>query len=219
MGKRGSDLRRSLHSGPRRNRTPLGKGRKPSKVHHFSKLGFLSFFYVYPVNLWFDCSKLLLKRTVLGVPPVMITTAAKRNLGKAVGKTSIPANECECQSQQLQPPHGFFWLFFFSDHCSLLTAHLALLTAHCSLLTAHCSLGTFYFIPPFSPPSGLAQQLFQEPSAKSKFLAVVGVSNAPSKCSMVLFPDPLGPVMATNSRSAISTSTASNARTANSPEP
>jgi len=27
---------------------------------------------------------------------------------------------------------------------------------------------------PFSPPSGLAQRLFQEPTAKSKFLAVQG---------------------------------------------
>jgi len=148
-GKRGSDLRRSLHSGPRRNRTPPGKERKPSKVHHFSKIGFLSFFCVYPVNLWFDCSKILLKRTVLGVPPVMITTAAKRNLGKAVGKTTIPANECECQSQQMRPPHGCFWLFFFSDHCSLLTRHFSLHS------------------PPFSPPSGPAQRQFQEPPEKA----------------------------------------------------
>jgi len=46
------------------------KNTDKTKEIEFSAGSYPSFICVYPVNLWFDCSKLLLKRTVLGQPPV-----------------------------------------------------------------------------------------------------------------------------------------------------
>ena len=49
--------------------------------------------------------------------------------------------------------------------------HRAVCRNFASLITAHSA--PFTSFSPFSPPSSLAQRLFQEPPAKSKFLAVV----------------------------------------------
>jgi len=53
-------------------------------------------------------------------------TAAKIILGEAGREAMLALNECEHQSQQLRTSHGCFWLFFFSDHCSLGTLHFIL---------------------------------------------------------------------------------------------
>ena len=45
-----------------------------TKEIEFSAGSYPSFICVYPVNLWFDCSKLLLKRTVLSVSPTSSST-------------------------------------------------------------------------------------------------------------------------------------------------
>jgi len=68
----------------------------------------------------------LLLKVWLVFIPASKTIAAKNLLGRAIGKAKFPANECECQSQQLRSPYGCFWLFFFSDHCSLGTFHFIL---------------------------------------------------------------------------------------------
>jgi len=46
-------------------RAPGGNTDRTKEIE-FSAGSYPSFICVYPVNLWFDCSKLLLKRTVLG---------------------------------------------------------------------------------------------------------------------------------------------------------